>query len=121
MTEKFKILGQYIKDMSSETPDTETYIFVKEIDIWEQKQKLIANDGSQDDYFGQSISIENGTILIGAPYADDDSNSDSGSSYFYTIPQIDIVEEQVPAMSGIGLLALGLSMLGLGAVRLRKI
>ena len=30
MTEKFNILGQYIKDMSSETPDTETYIYVKE-------------------------------------------------------------------------------------------
>ena len=30
MTEKFKILGQYIKDLSSETPDIETYIFVKE-------------------------------------------------------------------------------------------
>ena len=96
------------------------YIFVKETDIWEQKQKLIANDGSQDDYFGQSISIENGTILIGAPYADDESNSNSGSSYFYTLPQIDIIEEQVPAMGGIGFLALALSMLGLGAVRLRK-
>ena len=30
MTEKFKILGQYIKDMSSETKDIETYIFVKD-------------------------------------------------------------------------------------------
>ncbi len=30
MTEKFKILGQYIKDMSSETPNTETFIFVKD-------------------------------------------------------------------------------------------
>ena len=30
MTEKFKILGKYIKDLSSETPDIETYIFVKE-------------------------------------------------------------------------------------------
>ena len=30
------------------------------------------------------------------------------------------VNKQVPAMGGIGLLALGLSMLGLGAVRLRK-
>ena len=28
MTEKYKILGKYIKDMSSETPDVETYIFV---------------------------------------------------------------------------------------------
>ena len=30
MTEKYKILGKYIKDMSSETRDIETYIFVKE-------------------------------------------------------------------------------------------
>ena len=30
MTEKYKILAQFIKDMSSETPDIETYLFVKE-------------------------------------------------------------------------------------------
>jgi len=30
MTEKFKILTKYIKDISSETPDVETYIFVKD-------------------------------------------------------------------------------------------
>ncbi len=30
MTDKFKILAKYIKDMSSETPDIETYLFVKE-------------------------------------------------------------------------------------------
>ena len=29
MTEKFKILTQFIKDMSSETPDIETHLFVK--------------------------------------------------------------------------------------------
>ena len=30
MTEKFKILGKFIKDLSSETPDLETYLLVKE-------------------------------------------------------------------------------------------
>ena len=30
MTEKFKILSKYIKDMSSETPDLETFLFVKD-------------------------------------------------------------------------------------------
>ena len=30
MTEKFKILANYIKDLSSETADVETYLFVKE-------------------------------------------------------------------------------------------
>ena len=30
MTEKYKILGKFIKDMSSETPDVETFLFVKQ-------------------------------------------------------------------------------------------
>jgi len=30
MTKNYKILGKYIKDASSETPDIETYIFVKD-------------------------------------------------------------------------------------------
>ena len=30
MTENYKIIGSFIKDMSSETPDTPTYIFVKD-------------------------------------------------------------------------------------------
>ena len=30
MTDKYKILGKYIKDSSSETPDLETYLFVRD-------------------------------------------------------------------------------------------
>ena len=30
MTEKFEILGNYMKDLSSETPDIETYLYVKD-------------------------------------------------------------------------------------------
>ena len=30
MSEKFKIMAQFIKDMSSETPDAVTYLYVKE-------------------------------------------------------------------------------------------
>ena len=30
MTEKYKILAEYIKDLSSETPDVQTYLFVKD-------------------------------------------------------------------------------------------
>ena len=30
MTENFKILAKYIKDISSETPDVETFLFVKD-------------------------------------------------------------------------------------------
>ena len=30
MTKKYKILAQFIKDLSSETPDIDTFIFVKD-------------------------------------------------------------------------------------------
>ena len=30
MTEKYKILAKFVKDMSSETPDVDTYLFVKD-------------------------------------------------------------------------------------------
>jgi len=31
MSNKYEILGKYIKDLSSETPDVETYLFVRDI------------------------------------------------------------------------------------------
>ena len=30
MTKKYRILGKFVKDLSSETPDIETYLYVKE-------------------------------------------------------------------------------------------
>ena len=30
MTENYKILAKFVKDMSSETPDVDTYLFVKD-------------------------------------------------------------------------------------------
>ena len=41
MTEKYKILGQYIKDSSSETPDIETYLYVRDnITSYQKCQKI---------------------------------------------------------------------------------
>ena len=45
---------------------------------------------------------------------------DTTSSTFESVLAMLTTAKNVPAMGGIGLLALGLSMLGLGAVRLRK-
>ena len=54
MTKKYEVLGKYIKDLSSETENVETYLFVKEhiskyqlsIDITSRplKNKLIEID-----------------------------------------------------------------------------
>ena len=48
------------------------------------------------------------------------AGGDTISSPFESVLAMLTVNKNVPAMGGIGLLALGLSMLSLGAVRLRK-
>ena len=48
------------------------------------------------------------------------AGDDTTTSTLQSVVDALSVNKQVPAMGGIGLLALGLSMLGLGAVRLRK-
>ena len=48
------------------------------------------------------------------------AGGDTTSSTFESVLLMLTVNKNVPAMGGIGLLALGLSILGLGAVRLRK-
>ena len=46
--------------------------------------KLLASDGSGNDFFGNSVSISNNYIVIGA-YGDGDNGTSSGSAYVYNI------------------------------------
>ena len=53
MTENFKIIGSFIKDMSSETPDSQTFIFVRD-KISKYKLKIDIN----------SKAVKNGIIEV---------------------------------------------------------
>jgi FG-GAP repeat len=46
--------------------------------------KLLPNDGMAGDNFGNSISIDNGIVVVGAPY-DDSNGDDSGSAYLFDV------------------------------------
>jgi hypothetical protein len=50
---------------------------------WTQRAKLTASDGAASDLFGQSVSIDGYTMVIGARLNDDDG-LDSGSAYVFT-------------------------------------
>ena len=82
MTKKFKILGQYIKDLSSETKDTETYVFVKD-QISKYQLKIEIN----------SKAIKNKMIEVDTIMKFEDKNNSKHKSYFEmtysTIVQID--------------------------------
>ena len=52
---------------------------------WTQTAKLTASDSADSDRFGTTVSISSDAIVIGAPYDDDDSQSDRGSAYVFQL------------------------------------
>jgi hypothetical protein len=58
------------------------YIFKRGGTTWYQHAKLTASDATEDAHFGESVSINGDTIIIGAHY-DDDNGDNSGSAYVF--------------------------------------
>ncbi len=71
MTEKYKILCKYIKDMSSETPDVETYLYVKDF-ISQYKLNIDIN----------SRAIKNKMIEVNTALRFEDKNNSKKKSIF---------------------------------------
>jgi hypothetical protein len=57
-------------------------VFTRTGTTWTEQQKLFASDGSLDDTFGVSVSLDGDTALIGA-FGDDDVGGESGSAYIF--------------------------------------
>ena len=74
MTENYKILGKYIKDMSSETPNIETYLFVKD---YISKYQLNIDITSK--------AIKNKLIEINTTLKFEDKGENEKKSYFEII------------------------------------
>ena len=71
MTKKFKILTKYVKDISAETPDVETYLFVKE-NISKYKLNIDI----------KSKPLKNKLIEIQITFIFEDKESNEKKSYF---------------------------------------
>ena len=58
MTKNYKILGKFIKDMSSETKDVETYLFVKDR-ITKYKLEIdIKSEALKDKIIGENLILK---------------------------------------------------------------
>ena len=71
MTEKFKILSQYIKDLSSETPDIETYLYVRD-NISQYNLGIDIN----------SKALKNKMIEVNTTFKFEDKNKSFKRAYF---------------------------------------
>tara|TARA_B100001142_G_C14192999_1_gene600725 strand:+ start:437 stop:865 length:429 start_codon:yes stop_codon:yes gene_type:complete len=74
MSENYKILGKYIKDMSSETPDIETFLFVKD---YISKYQLNIDITSK--------ALKNKLIEINTTLKFEDKDENTKKSYFEII------------------------------------
>ncbi|PID64990.1 MAG: hypothetical protein CR962_00460 [Gammaproteobacteria bacterium] len=61
------------------------YIFDLGNDGWRQSAKLIAADGSADDHFGGSISLNGNRVAIGSNETDDNNNAPQGAVYLFDL------------------------------------
>ena len=71
MTKNYKILAKFIKDMSSETPDVETYIFVKD-NVSKYQLNIDIN----------SKALKNKMIEINTIFKFEDKEKNQKKSYF---------------------------------------
>ena len=60
------------------------YVFDLNNGVWSQTAKLVAADGADFDFFGQSVSLSGGRALIGASF-DDTGNGMTGSAYVFDL------------------------------------
>ena len=74
MTKKFKIICKYIKDLSSETPDIETYLFVRD---QIQKYQLGIDISSK--------ALKNKMIEVNTKFKFEDKGNNNKKSYFEII------------------------------------
>ena len=74
MTKKFKIVCKYIKDLSSETPDIETYLFVRD---QIQKYQLGIDINSK--------ALKNKMIEVNTKFKFEDKSNSKKKSYFEII------------------------------------
>ena len=74
MSENYKILGKYIKDMSSETPDIETFLFVRD---YISKYQLNIDITSK--------ALKNKLIEINTTLKFEDKDENDKKSYFEII------------------------------------
>ena len=59
------------------------YAFTRDDGAWGKEAKLIARDGADGDFFGMSVALDDGTVLVGAQSHTTAVAPQAGSAYVY--------------------------------------
>ncbi|MBS1786169.1 MAG: hypothetical protein JST85_00500 [Acidobacteria bacterium] len=77
------IVGAPSDDIGQVANQGSAYVFTRSGGVWTQQQRLIANDGAADDYFGNSVAISGDTVVVCAFLDDIVANANQGSVYVF--------------------------------------
>jgi subtilisin family serine protease len=78
------VVGAPGDDVGGNLDQGSAYVFVRTGTGWLLQQKLTVGDGAASDQFGWTVSINGGTLLVGAPGDDVGANVNQGSVYVFT-------------------------------------
>ncbi|MDE0301003.1 MAG: hypothetical protein OXN17_20405 [Candidatus Poribacteria bacterium] len=75
------VVGAPNADAGAEKSGT-AFVFVRSGKTWQQRAKLVGDNPEANDNFGESVSVDRNTVIIGVP-RDDDAGRDAGSAYVF--------------------------------------
>ena len=79
----YAVIGAYLDVIGSSPGQGSAYIFIKSGNGWVEQAKLVAADGTFDDYFGYSVAISGDYVIVGAIQEDIGTNSNQGAAYIF--------------------------------------
>lgn len=77
------LVGARSDDTAAGSNAGSAYVFVRNETIWSEEAKLEAGDAAEGDQFGQSVSLNSDTALVGAHLDDTAAGNDAGSAYIF--------------------------------------
>ncbi|WPD24186.1 MAG: choice-of-anchor Q domain-containing protein [Candidatus Electrothrix scaldis] len=78
------VVGASQADSDEMTDAGAVYVFTRSDGIWTQQVKLTADDKDVGDHFGESVSVEGDTVVIGSSGVDLDGLTQAGAAYVFT-------------------------------------
>ncbi len=78
-------VGAYYADIGSNTNQGATYLFDFEGSSWIQSEKITADDGTVNEYFGGTVSLKENRLAVGVRTADINDNPDQGAVYLFDL------------------------------------
>jgi hypothetical protein len=77
------LVGAHLKDVNGTVSQGVVYLFQNNNDTWEMMSNITADDGAQDDHFGNSMDLDGTRVTISSDF-DNNPVRDEGSVYVYT-------------------------------------